>query len=93
MLKCIAASENILFYLNETPDINTQIKEKMLGGITKDITKEYFPCIFILPKSEPLGMSSIVITPQIPHWLLPIGITFPLPFKQLQVANASESIS
>lgn len=47
LLTCIAGSEKILSYSNEIPDVYKQIKEKNAReSITKDITKEYIPCIF-----------------------------------------------
>lgn len=44
MLKCIVTSKKILSYLTEKPDINKQIKEKMLGGHYKGV----FPLHFYL---------------------------------------------
>lgn len=46
MLKCIAASEKILPYLNETSDINKQIKEKNARGVSQRKYIGVFPLHF-----------------------------------------------
>lgn len=89
-LKFIAGSEKTLFgYLQVDQTKNAR------ESITKDITKKYFPCIFILPKSEPLSMSNIGLkSPPKPYrYLITVSLMGTVKWCEMSVVFTYLSVS